>query len=211
MPSVTIGGSTPSPGVALIHIDNPFGTRLAIEHLVALGHRRIAFIKGHEGSLDTEERWAGIKRTCKRLRLDFDPSLTVQLERIGLTGNYGIEEGYKAAQQLLSRKKAFTAVFSFNDHSAVGAMHALRDAGLRVPDDVSVVGFDDIDLASVAYPPLTSIRQPLREMGERAARIVLAQIGQEDSSSLHVKIKPNLVCRASTAAAPPKRVRLESR
>ena len=126
----------------------------------------------------------------------------MQLGRIGVSGNYGIKEGYVAGQKLLSRGKRFTALLAFNDHSAVGAMHALRDAGLSVPADVSVVGFDDIDLASVTYPPLTSIHQPLRELGERAARIVLTQIEQPGSAVVNEKIKPELVLRASTGPAP---------
>ena len=199
VPTVTIGGNVPAPAGSLIHIDNTAGVRLALNHLVQLGHRKIAFLKGHEGSSDTEVRWRSIVRTCKSLGIHLDPALTVQLQRIDMNGNYGIEEGHKAAQELLARKRAFTALIAFNDQSAIGAMHTFRDAGLAVPSDISVVGFDDIDVATVVYPPLTTIRQPLREMGERAARAVLNQIDQPGRPAERIAVKPELIVRASTA------------
>ncbi len=201
VPAVNIGGRKTLAGVTNIVVDNDFGVKLGLEHLVELGHRRIAFFKGHAGSIDTEERWQAIVNHAGRLGIRVEPSLTVQLERLSGTAVSAIEEGYRAAQKLLSTSKDFTALFAFNDMSALGAVNAVRDAGLSMPQDISLVGFDDVTAASTAYPPLTTIRQPLREMGEIATTRLLARIKDENLPAEKVVVKPELVVRASTGPA----------
>ena len=130
-----------------------------------MGHRKIAFIKGQEFSSDTEVRWSAILAAARKANLKIRPSLVGQLE-----GDIASPElGCSVTQKLLASGEKFTALFTFNDISAIGAIRALHEAGLRVPEDVSVVGFDDIQSAAFQNPALTTVRQPLRRMGEIAA------------------------------------------
>ena len=197
IPTVTICTDRCPLWSTRISIDNALGIGKALNHLASLGHREIAFIKGPVWSGDTEERWNAVRVTCKTLGLRVDPRLTVQLELIETAGRRHAEEGRSAAQKLLARSKRFTALVAFNDISALGAMIALREAGLAIPKDVSVMGFDDIEFASVAYPPLTTIRQPLQEMGATAAEILLRKLAKggvvED-----IRLRPELIMRSST-------------
>jgi LacI family transcriptional regulator len=202
VPVVNIGGRKKLTGVTNILLDNRLAGRLALEHLVKLGHKKIAFFKGHPGSADTEDRWRGIHEAAASLGVEIDPKLTVQLKRHSFPPPPPIpEEGYMYAQKLLARKKDFTALFAFNDISAIGAMGAFRDAGLRVPEDISIVGFDDIQAAAFLYPPLTTIRQPLERMGDLAAKTLLGRIRETSSSEPEeVFVTPELVVRGSTLA-----------
>jgi DNA-binding LacI/PurR family transcriptional regulator len=171
-----------------------------LRHLQQLGHERIAFIKGQEFSSDTEVRWKSITDAAARLKLRLYPKLTVQLE-----GELASPQlGYRVTKRLLEQKQEFTALFAFNDISAIGAIHALREAGHRVPGDVSVVGFDDIQSAAFQNPALTTVRQPLREMGVIAAETLLRRINAPAKSPFPkaITIEPELIVRASTAAAP---------
>jgi DNA-binding LacI/PurR family transcriptional regulator len=197
IPAVTICTDRSPIWSTRVSIHNAFGIGQAINHLVSLGHREIAFIKGPEGSGDTEERWNAVLATCKTLRLRVDPRLTVQLERLEPPGTRHAEEGRIAAQELLRRGKPFTALVAFNDISALGAMTALREAGHRVPEDVSIMGFDDIEFASIAYPPLTTIRQPLHEMGATAAELLLRKLANDESVE-NLRVRPELIVRSST-------------
>jgi DNA-binding LacI/PurR family transcriptional regulator len=206
IPTVTICTDRSPKWITRVSIDNAFGIDKAINHLVSLGHREIAFIKGPEGSGDTGERWDAVLATCKSLRVRVDPRLTVQLERLEL-GTHHAEEGRIAAENLLRRNRRFTALVAFNDISALGAMTALREAGHKVPEDVSVMGFDDIEFASIAYPALTTIRQPLQEMGATAAELLLRKLAS-DGSVRNIRIRPELIVRSSTC--PPKSARLEA-
>jgi DNA-binding LacI/PurR family transcriptional regulator len=209
IPAVTICTDHSPRWSVGVSIDNAFGISEAINHLVGLGHRDIAFIKGPVGNGDTENRWNAVLATCKNLGIRVDPHLTVQLERI----ERHAEEGRIAAQKLLRGGKRFTALVAYNDVSALGAMTALREAGLKVPEDVSVMGFDDIEFASFANPPLTTIRQPLQEMGAKAAELLISKIADEKSVK-SICVRPELVVRLSTCPAPlagPKRKRLKSK
>ena len=197
IPAVTICTNRSPIWSTRVSIDNAFGIREAINHLSGLGHSEIAFIKGPEWSGDTEDRWNAVLATCKDLGIRVDPRLTVQLERLESTGMRHAEEGRVAAQKLLGGGKRFTALVAFNDISALGAMTALRDAGHNVPEDVSVVGFDDIEFASVAYPPLTTIRQPLREMGATAAELLVRKLTKNEFVE-NIRLRPELVVRSST-------------
>jgi LacI family transcriptional regulator len=171
-----------------------------------LGHRRIAFFKGQPTSSDTEDRSRAIIEAAAALGLELRPELTLQLsgEESGeaFSPDDAFEEGYAFARKLLDRKVPFTALFAFDDASAIGAIRAFLDAGVRVPDDVSVVGFDDIQSAAFHNPRLTTVRQPLREMGQTAARVLLERLsGGESLEDRFVVLQPQLIIRDSTAEA----------
>jgi len=201
VPVVNIGGRKKLKGVTNVLFDNRRAGRLALEHLAGLGHRRIAFFKGHPGSADTEDRWQGIHEAAASLGIEIDPKLTLQLKRRSFPPEPPVpEEGYMYAQKLLARKIDFTALFAFNDISAIGAMGAFRDAGLRVPEDISIVGFDDIQAAAFLNPPLTTIRQPLQHMGDLAAKTLLRRIAEPGSEPEDILVTPELVLRESTGA-----------
>ena len=202
MPLITLGAGGRRAGLSRISIDNSAGARLVMEHLAGLGHKRIALMRGHEDSLDTSERWEGSLAAAAEFGLRIDPSSTIQLKRISQTEVAGTEEGYLAAKQLLKKKGKFTALVAFNDMSAVGALNAFKRAGVRVPEDVSVVGFDDISLASSTTPQLTTVKQPLVHMGELAATILLKQIEEKIEPASHTLIKPRLIVR--TSSGPPR-------
>ena len=197
IPAVTICTDRCPIWSTRICVDNGFGIRKAINHLVSLGHREMAFIKGPEGSGDTQERWNAVVATCKTLGLRVDPCLTVQLKRLEPPGTSHADEGRIAARALLRGNRPFTALVAFNDLSALGAMTALREAGYKVPEDVSIMGFDDIEFASIAYPPLTTIRQPLQEMGAMAAELLIRKLTNDDSVE-NIRVRPELICRSST-------------
>jgi LacI family transcriptional regulator len=200
VPVVAVSGHGRTRGVTNIVLDHERAVQLALQHLSGLGHRRVAFIKGQDFSSDTAVRWSAIARAAPRLGIAVDPRLTVQLE-----GNSPLPDlGYGVVRELLARSREFTALFAFNDVSAIGAMRALREAGLRVPEDVSVVGFDDIQSAAFLTPALTTVRQPLREMGEVAAEIVVRRIVSAATAPQRkvVTVAPELVVRGSTGPAP---------
>ncbi|MGZ4814320.1 MAG: LacI family DNA-binding transcriptional regulator [Terriglobales bacterium] len=194
-PVVTISGPKRSNGVTNIALNHQRAAELGMRHLLGLGHRKIALIKGQEFSSDTNIRRKSIMDVAKRLGAPFSEKLVVQMEG----DSPSPEVGYNATKKLLSSKQTFTAIFAFNDVSAIGAIQALREAGARVPKDVSVIGFDDIQAAAYQNPRLTTIRQPLRKMGEIAAETVLRQIGQpEIELPKQVIVEPELVVRETT-------------
>ena len=199
IPVLTVSGHNPAKGVSNILLDHDRAAELALRHLQQLGHKRIAFIKGQEFSSDTEVRWKSITQAAARLGLRLYPRLTVQLE-----GELASPQlGYRVTKRLLERKERFTALFAFNDISAIGAIGALRDAKLEVPRDVSVVGFDDIQSAAFQNPRLTTIRQPLKKMGAIAAETLLRRIARpnDDSYPREIVVEPELILRESTAPA----------
>ena len=196
IPTVTICTDRCPIWSTRISIDNAFGIRKAINHLASLGHRDIAFIKGPEGGGDTQERWNAVLSACKALGVRVDPRLMIQLERLELS-THETEAGRIAAEDLLRRDRPFTALVAFNDISALGAMIALREAGRKVPEDVSVMGFDDIEFASIAYPALTTIRQPLQEMGATAAELLIRKLANDESVQ-NIRLRPELIVRSST-------------
>ncbi|MGC9199350.1 MAG: LacI family DNA-binding transcriptional regulator [Acidobacteriaceae bacterium] len=201
LPMVLVGAATSDLPHTHITLDNARGIRLAVEHLYESGHRQIAFFKGHTTSSDTEPRWAAIKQVVKSLDLNVGKDHVVQLKRID-HGLNPIREGYLAAQRLLRTERPFTALLAFNDLSAIGAIHALRDAGKRVPEDVSVIGFDDVQAASIIQPALTTIRQPLARMGMLAATEILTRIEDAQSQPHNIVIQPELIIRQSSGPAP---------
>lgn len=199
VPIVAVSTHSDSKEVTNILLDNNTAVRLALEHLVSLGHQKVAFFKGHPGSADTEPRWNAIKSISAEIGLTIDPDLAIQLRgRTGAPEPSTPEEGAFYTQKLLATRKKFTALFAFNDVSAIGAISALRDAGLHVPDDVSVVGFDDIKAAAFQNPRITTVRQPLQRMGELAASILLERIANPDYRPDDIYVDPELIIREST-------------
>jgi LacI family transcriptional regulator len=200
LPTVIVSGHQNLPGVTNIVLNHERAARLALEHLAGLGHGRIAVIKGQEFSSDTEVRWQSIRAAAVALGVPIHPRLVVSLE--GATPSP--EPGYLAGKNLLATGEPFTAVFAFNDISAIGVIRTLREAGFRVPEDVSVVGFDDALGAAFHYPPLTTIRQPLHHMGSLAAETVLRRIASGPGAAVEreLVVEPELVVRESTAQAP---------
>lgn len=199
LPVVAVSRHDDIEGVTNIILDHERAATLALEHLVALGHRQIAVFKGQSFSSDTEERFLWIKRVASRLGVRIRPGLVEQLEGEDTSP----EPGYVAARKLLDRGEPFTALFAFNDTSAIGAIRTFREAGLRVPEDVSVVGFDDWHGAAFHNPPLTTIRQPLAQMGKLSAEILLRRIAGGPAARYEsaVMVEPELVVRQSTTAA----------
>ncbi|HMD37670.1 MAG TPA: LacI family DNA-binding transcriptional regulator [Candidatus Acidoferrum sp.] len=198
LPTVAVAGHRKVNGVTNIVLDHKHAVRLALEHLKSLGHERIAFLRGQPFSSDSEERWNCIVELAQELNIRVRPELTVQIvDRISTP-----EVGFPVTQELLARNEPFTAIFAYNDISAIGAMWALREAGLRVPHDVSVVGFDDIPGAAFAEPGLTTVRQPLVRMGEIAAQTLVSQLEEREGYVSEIAIEPEFVVRDSTAKAP---------
>lgn len=197
LPTVAVAGHTKIDGVTNIVLDHEKAAVLALEYLKNQSHERIAFIKGTPLSSDSKDRWEAICRVAKHLGIAIDPDLVVQIES---EDDAALPmSGYPLVKQLVARRKPFTALFAYNDHSAIGAMRALQEHGLRVPQDVSVVGFDDIPNAAVNMPSLTTVRQPLRKMGEVAAEYLLHRIeGKKDPRS-EVAVEPEFIVRESTA------------
>jgi DNA-binding LacI/PurR family transcriptional regulator len=195
LPTVAVAGHRQIAGVTNIVLDHKRAARLAIEHLKDLGHEKIAFIQGQVFSSDSEERWSAIAEAAKDLGIAIRPELTIRIESTDSTP----QVGFPVTQELLARKEQFTALFAYNDISAIGAIWALREAGLRVPQDVSVVGFDDIPGAAFANPGLTTVRQPLVRMGEIAAQTLVSHIEEGDGYHAEIAIEPEFIVRDSTA------------
>ncbi|MGH9381432.1 MAG: LacI family DNA-binding transcriptional regulator [Thermoanaerobaculia bacterium] len=205
LPTVVVSGHQTLPGVTNVVIDHERAARLALEHLRQLEHRRIALVKGQTGSADTEERWEAVVAAAREFGVEIHDELVFQLvddPTGGLTRTEkSYADGYRFGSELARSGRRFTALFAFNDVSAIGATHAFLEAGLRVPQDVSVVGFDDIASAAFLNPGLTTVRQPLQQMGETASRLLLARLADGGSAAETVTLAPELIVRESTGPA----------
>jgi LacI family transcriptional regulator len=199
VPVVAVAGHRPIDGVTNVVLDHRFAAELALTHLHSLGHRRVAFMRGQPFSSDSDERWRSIVQVAREVGIAIRSELTVQLDRDVSSP----ELGYPVIQHLLSNREQFTAVVAFNDMSAIGAIRALQDSGLQVPADVSVIGFDDINAAAFNNPRLTTIRQPLANMGRMAAQCVLNRIHGRERFRKQIIVEPELVVRESTRAIQP--------
>ncbi len=197
LPTVAIAGHRKWKGVTNIVLDHERAAVLALNHFKDLKHEHVAFMRGNPLSADSKDRWEAICRVAAQIGMKMDPDLIVQIDTDDPTPMLG----YPFAKQLLARNKPFTALFAYNDISAIGAIRAFKEHGLRVPQDISVMGFDDIPGAMFQTPSLTTVRQPLNRMGEVAAQTLLERIegNVEDSE---IAIEPELVVRESTANAP---------
>jgi DNA-binding LacI/PurR family transcriptional regulator len=198
LPVVAIAGHQRANGITSVVLDHHRAAELSLRHLYDLGHRTIAFMRGQPYSSDSGARWQGIVEVAKELGLVIRPELTIQLEK-DLTSP---ELGYPVVKHLLTRHRNFTAFLSFNDIAAIGCIRALHDVGLRVPQDVSVVGFDDIKEAAFQTPSLTTIRQPLHQMGALAVRSLLQQLRPTNNREHpQIAVAPELIVRESTGPA----------
>jgi DNA-binding LacI/PurR family transcriptional regulator len=196
VPVVSISGHKKMRGVTNVMLDHDHSAMLALQHLYDLGHRDIAFMKGQPHALDSESRWESIKQLAEQIGLRMRPELCVHIH----TNSWSPELGYPVIRDLLASRRDFTALFCFNDIAAIGAIRAIVDAGLRCPQDISVVGFDDITSAAYHTPSLTTIRQPLRRMGEMAAQLLLKRIqNPKEAYPDTVMFEPELMIRESTA------------
>jgi DNA-binding LacI/PurR family transcriptional regulator len=198
VPVVAVSGHDEVTGLTNIVLDHAAAASHALAHLKALGHTRIAYIKGQRFSSDTTVRWTTIREAARAQRLPVDRALVGQLD-----GESPLPDlGFSVTQRLLEVRPRFTALFAFNDISALGAIRAIREHGLRVPEDVSVVGFDDIASAAYQNPGLTTVRQPLYEMGQRAADTLVARMEHPERQVARViSLEPSLIVRGTTARA----------
>ncbi|MCU1248833.1 MAG: LacI family transcriptional regulator [Edaphobacter sp.] len=195
VPVVGISSHAKDPGVTNIMLDHNAAACMALRHLYDLGHRRIAFMKGQRYSLDAEARWDSIASIAREIGITIRPELCIYLEENVWTPALG----YPPVRDLLSRTRDFTALFCFNDISAIGAIRAIQDAGLGCPHDISVIGFDDIIVAEYFNPRLTTVRQPLYKMGSTAAELLVKRIQCPDEPFPHdVCFEPELIVREST-------------
>ncbi|MGA8741517.1 MAG: LacI family DNA-binding transcriptional regulator [Terracidiphilus sp.] len=207
VPVVAISAHSEVQNVTNIVLDHHKAVEIALIHLYELGHRRIAFMRGPKAIPDSDYRWQSIQQVAGEIGLHIDPTLVIRIDSAGWsmkTGQHPMapEIGYKPMQGLLEKSRDFTAIFCFNDIAAIGAIRALKDAGLRVPEDVSVVGFDDIQSAAYSTPSLTTVRQPLFEMGQRGAQILLERIASREAPyPAEIVMAPELVVRESTGPA----------
>jgi len=195
LPTVAVAGHQRVENVTNIILDHHRAVELGLRHLKELGHRRIAFLKGQEQSSDSATRWAAIEQVAAELNIDINPETVLQLEGQQSTP----EIGYPYGKALLARAIPFTALFAYNDISAIGAMRAFQEAGRRVPGDISVVGFDDVALSQFCIPTLTTVRQPLLKMGRIAAQTIIDRIEERAGFQAEIAVEPELVVRNSTA------------
>jgi LacI family transcriptional regulator len=197
VPVATVSCHQPVEGATRIILDHHGAVELALRHLVKLGHSKIAFIKGQSFVPDTDVRWNTIVEVAAQLQLPISSRLVAQIE----DNSPSPQLGYKVTKKLVSGGEPFTALFAFNDVCAMGAIRALHEAGLRVPEDISVVGFDDIESAGYQTRGLTTVQQPLKKMGKIAAQVVLNRITQGESTPAAgvIVVEPELIVRQTTA------------
>lgn len=196
VPTVCVANHGQLPGVSSINLDEDAAAMQSLRHLYELGHRQIVFMRGQSFSADSDVRWHATLRAARALGLVVSKALTIRLEKDTVTP----ELGYPDMSELLQRTRAFTAVLCFNDVSAMGVIRSLTDAGLRVPQDCSVVGFDDIPAAEYQIPRLTTVRQPLHQLGQTAAETLLRCIAGEAVPHM-TQLHPELIVRESSARA----------
>jgi LacI family transcriptional regulator len=206
-PTVAISGHRALPGVTNIVVDQKRAAEEGLKHLVSLGHKHIVLMRGQSFSSDAAERWECYLSAARDLGVQVDRELLVQLESEDMSP----QAGYPVMSRLLETRRDFTAVFAYNDLSAIGAIRALNDVGLRVPEDVSVVGFDDIPTAAFYSPSLTTVRQPLRDMGQIAAATLLGRLNESAEAPAMIAVEPELIIRESTGPAPGARLSSRNR
>ncbi|HEY2236450.1 MAG TPA: LacI family DNA-binding transcriptional regulator [Candidatus Angelobacter sp.] len=201
IPTVIIGRDLQRTSVHSVLVDNEAGGYMALQHLHSIGHRKIAFIRGPKLLPDSGRRWNGVRSFARSVKLEIDSRLVVDLPDLR-TPNSGFEAGMKATDELLRRRRQFTAIMAFDDMTALGCMRTLALAGIKVPDKCSVIGFDDVSPATLTVPALTTVRQPMEAMGDVAAAMIIDSLraGPEipDAAAEIRKMSPELVVREST-------------
>src|SRR5437660_3725992 len=201
IPTVVIGREMKSKSISSIIVDDEGGAYAAVAHLYGLGHRKIAFVRGPKGLLSSKNRWRGVQRFAHDTGLELDSRLIVDLPE-QLDPNLGVPDGYRATEELLKKRRTFTALMAFDDMTALGAMRALAKTGMKVPDQCSVIGFDDVTPSSLVVPALTTVRQPMEAMGAAAVSVVLDGINaateHREVPAVYRKMPSELVLREST-------------
>lgn len=204
IPTVVIGRELHKDTINSIMVDNESGGRIALQHLHTLQHRKIAFVRGPKMVVDSPIRWAGITAFAQSVGLPIDPKLVIELPD-RKEPNSGFEGGYRAVDELLKRKRPFTGVLAFDDMTALGVIRALTEKGIKVPEQCSVIGFDDVAPAALSNPALTTVRQPMEAMGSTAVEVMLEALDSGlrtgDVPVVHRKMAPELVVRESTQSA----------
>ncbi len=192
-PIVAVDPHTGPAELPTVAADNMAGARAAVEYLLSLGHERIGLITGRPDLQSAQLREAGYRQALADAGREVDPSLI-------LPGGYDPDVARESAKALLSSPDRPTAVLSANDISAIAVMGVAHDLGLSVPDDLSVAGFDNVPESAMSNPPLTTVEQPIREMGRRAVEMLIALIRGEDVDERHITLATRIVVRASTRA-----------
>ena len=204
IPTIGVGRDLTASGIRSLQVDNEAGGYAAARHLYELGHREIVVLRGPSELSDSDRRWQGIQRFAGEAGLSLPTRRVAQLAP-AVDPTSGFEEGFRLTTAMIDRGVKFTAVLAFDDLTALGAIRVLHHAGRRVPDDCSVIGFDDVPLAALSTPALTTIRQPMEQMGSLAAEWVLESLKQQHAGNeaslpkgtLHL-LPPELVLREST-------------
>lgn len=203
IPTAMIGCELRTDNVSSVIVDNELGGQTAIQHLYSLGHRRIAFIRGPKPLSDSSPRWKGVRAFAHSKELDIDARLVMDLPE-SRDPSSSFEAGQKLTEELLKRRRTFSALMAFDDMTAFGAIRALARAGIAVPEQCSVIGFDDVAPAALYTPALTTVRQPMEAMGSLAVGIVADGINsvleKREVTAVHRKLAPELVVRDSTRA-----------
>jgi len=201
IPISVVGGDLTARSIQSVVVDNEAGGYVAIRHLYTLGHRKIAVLRGPQELEDSSHRWTGIQKFAAEAAFKLDPRLIFQLPA-AIDPNSGFEGGLRLITELIDARTDFSAIVAFDDLTALGAIRALWKAGRRVPEDCSVIGFDDVPHAALSTPAITTIRQPMLDMGSLAAKLVLDAIAASKAASPGAKLlhllQPELVERDST-------------
>jgi LacI family repressor for deo operon, udp, cdd, tsx, nupC, and nupG len=193
VPVVFAGARPRTESAESVSLDDEAAGEAATQHLINLGHQRIALLSGPLIEDCSQDRLTGYRAALAKAGFPFNPELILE-------GDWSASSGYRAAQSLMERGLPFTALFAENDRMAIGAIRALREGGRRVPEDISVIGFDDMPLASYFDPPLTTVRQDLFTMGREAAQLLMRAVEQPDHSNQHLRMSGEIIIRSSTAS-----------
>ncbi|HUL33064.1 MAG TPA: LacI family DNA-binding transcriptional regulator [Candidatus Eisenbacteria bacterium] len=201
VPTIIAGRSFENGSLSTVSVDNESGASTALEHLYRLGHRDIAFLRGPKALASSGQRWKGIRTYAQKVGLALNLKRIAELPE-SLDPNSSFEAGVQLTMELLGQGGGFTALMAYDDMTALGALRALKKKGLRVPEDCSVVGFDDVAQASLSVPSLTTVRQPMEAMGNMSAGMVLEAIkGLDQKKEIPIvrkKVAAELVVREST-------------
>jgi len=192
LPFVVVHGRSRKVKVPYVDTDNDQGTALVLGHLIELGHRRIGFVTGNMAEVNSQDRLRGYRAGLRARGIRVDEALV-------RSGDWTLESGYAALESLMRTGRPPTAIAFSNDQMAIGALKAAQDLGVRVPDDVSVTGYDDIQYASFTSPALTTVRQHIGAVGDRVAELMLERI-EEKRPTRHIVLDPELVIRSSCRA-----------
>ena len=201
IPTVIIGRELESKALSSVTVDEESGAYAALAHLHELGHRRIAFIRGPKTLASSKKRWKGIQKFAQHAGLELEQKYIADLPD-QLNPTIGVDDGYRLTEKLLLIKPGFTALMAYDDMAALGAIRALSKTGLKVPEQCSVVGFDDVPQSALFVPSLTTVRQPMAEMGAAAVYIIMDSINAKaenrDHTSVQLNLPASLILREST-------------